>query len=86
MNSEKSFYRTMLEEKKLMNKTFMVKFAGVTHIFNVERMITLIEQAPEEEQVKVKEVFSYLDFRNGDLMHYLNFLAECYVMMNYQTA
>ncbi|EJS44926.1 MULTISPECIES: hypothetical protein [Bacillus] len=86
MNAKKSFYRTMLEEKKLMHKTFMVKCDGVTHIFNVERMVALIEEAPEEEQVKVKEVFSYLDFRNGDLMHYLHFLAECYVMMNYQTA
>lgn len=86
MNAQKSFYRTMLEEKELMNKTFIVKFDGVTHIFNVERMVELIEEAPEEEQVKVKEVFSYLDFHNGDLMHYLNFLAECFVMMNYQTA
>lgn len=86
MNVKKSFYRTMLEEKKLMNKTFIVKFDGVIHIFNVERMIALIEQASEEEQVKVKEVFSYLDSHNGDLMHYLNFLAEYCVMMNYQTA
>lgn len=86
MDVNKSFYRTMLEEKKLMNKTFRVKFDGVTHIFNVERMVTVIEQASEEEQVQIKKVFSYLDFRNGDLMHYLKFLAECYVMMNYQTA
>lgn len=86
MDVNKSFYRTMLEEKKLMNKTFMVKVDGVTHIFNVERMVTVIEQASEEEQVQIKKVFSYLDFHNGDLMHYLNFLAECYVMMNYQTA
>ncbi|PFX43685.1 hypothetical protein COL24_05335 [Bacillus toyonensis] len=86
MDVNKSFYRTMLEEKKLMNKTFMVKLDGVTHIFNVERMVTVIEESTEEEQVQIKKVFSYLDFHNGDLMHYLNFLAECYVMMNYQTA
>jgi len=86
VSAKKSFYRIMLEEKELMDKTFIVKFDGMTHMFNVERMVTLIEQAPEEEQVQVKKVFSYLDFRNGDLMHYLTFLAECYVMMNYQTA
>lgn len=86
MNVEKSFYRKMLEEKRLMNKTFMVKFDGVTHIFNVERMVTVIEEATEEEQVQIKKVFSYLDSHNGDLMCFLNYLAECYVMMNYQTA
>lgn len=86
MNVEKSFYRKMLEEKRLMNKTFMVKFDGVTHIFNVERMVTVIEEATEEEQVQIKKVFSYLDSHNGDLMNFLNYLAECYVMMNYQTA
>lgn len=86
MNVEKSFYRKMLEEKRLMNKTFMVKFDGVTHIFNVERMVTVIEEATEEEQVQIKKVFSYLDSHNGDLMYFLNYLAECYVMMNYQTA
>ncbi|KFN13744.1 hypothetical protein [Bacillus pseudomycoides] len=86
MNSKKSFYRTMLEEKNLMNEEFTVNFNDVTHIFNVERMVTLIEQTTEEEQVQIKKVFSYLDFHNGDLMHYLTFLAECYVMMNYQIA
>ncbi|PEN08606.1 hypothetical protein [Bacillus pseudomycoides] len=86
MNSKKSFYRTMLEEKNLMDEAFIVNFNDVTHIFNVERMVTLIEHTPKEEQVQIKKVFSYLDFHNGDLMHYLTFLAECYVMMNYQTA
>lgn len=86
MNVKKSFYRTMLEEKELMDKTFIVNFDDMTHIFNVERMVTLIEQTTKEEQVQIKKVFSYLDFHNGDLMHYLKFLAECYVMMNYQTA
>lgn len=86
MNAKKSFYRIMLEEKELMDEAFIVNFEGMAHIFNVEGMVTLIEQAPEEEQVQVKKVFSYLDFRNGDLMDYLKFLAECYVMMNYQTA
>ncbi|PFX36080.1 hypothetical protein COL32_29210 [Bacillus pseudomycoides] len=86
MNSKKTFYRTMLEEKNLMNEEFTVNFNDVTHIFNVERMVTLIEQTTEEEQVQITKVFSYLDFHNGDLMHYLTFLAECYVMMNYQTA
>lgn len=86
MNVNKSFYRIMLEEKNLMNEEFTVDFNNITHIFSVERMVTLIEQTTEEEQVQIKKVFSYLDFHNRDLMHYLTFLAECYVRMNYQTA
>lgn len=78
-----SFFRTMVEEKGILNNEFEVTHNGMTHFMNVEIVIELIESAPKHEQRKIKDTFSMIDFKNGDLMHYIKFLAEAFVKMNY---
>lgn len=78
-----SFFRTMVEEKGILNNEFEVTHNGMTHFMNVEIVIELIESAPTHEQRKIKDTFSMIDFKNGDLMHYIKFLAEAFVKMNY---
>ena len=78
-----SFFRTMVEEKGILNNEFEVTHNGMTHFMNVEIVIELIESAPKHEQSKIKDTFSMIDFKNGDLMHYIKFLDEAFVKTNY---
>lgn len=79
----KSFYRRMAEEKGIITQSFEIEVDGLKHIMNVDQIIQLIEVAPEHEQRQIKNTFSQIDFHNGDLMHYIKFLAEAFIKMNY---
>mgnify|MGYP001352870896 CR=1 FL=1 len=79
----KSFYRRMAEEKGIITQSFEIEVDGLKHIMNVDQIIQLIEVAPEHEQRHIKNTFSQIDFHNGDLMHYIKFLAEAFIKMNY---
>ena len=79
----KSFYRRMAEEKGILMKSFTVEVDGVAHMMNVEQIIQLIEQAPEHEQEHIKFTFSQIDFHNGDLMHYIKFLAKAFIELHF---
>lgn len=79
----KSFYRRMAEEKGIITQSFEIEVDGLKHIMNVDQIIQLIEVAPEHEQRHIKNTFLQIDFHNGDLMHYIKFLAEAFIKMNY---
>lgn len=79
----KSFYRRMVEEKGINEIEFSIQVDGFVHFMGVENVIELIENAPAHEQKKIKNTFSKIDFLNGDLLHYIKFLAEAYIKTNY---
>lgn len=80
----KSFVRTMVEEKGILENQFQVQVDGFVHFMAVENVIELIEHAPSHEQKEIKRTFSMIDFKNGDLMHYIEFLAKAFIKTNYQ--
>lgn len=72
-----SFFRTMADEKGLLNQPIEVTDeTGMTHYMTVENVIEAIEQAPKHEQDQILDIFSRIDFMNGNLMHFINHLAE----------
>jgi len=79
----KSFYRRMAEEKGILLDSFQVEVDGLVHMMNVEQVIQLIEVAPEHEKKHIKSTFSKIDFHNGDLMHYIKFLARTFIKLHY---
>lgn len=79
-----SFFRLMAEEKGIIDQQFSVTVDGMTHFMEVSQIIDLLEQAPGSEQATAKKTFSIIDFKNGDLMHYIKFLAEAFIKTNYQ--
>lgn len=79
----KSFYRRMAEEKGIITKSFEVEVDGLKHILNVDQVIQLIEVAPPNEQKHIKDMFSKIDFHNGDLMHYIKFLAKAFIKIHF---
>lgn len=79
----KSFFKRMVEEKGLLEESVTIQHEGFTHIMEVAVLIDLIESTSEEEKEKITKAFSLIDFRNGDLLHYLRFLAAAYLTHNY---
>lgn len=80
----KDWLETFLEEKKVPNKTFTIEFEGNTHIINSEQVIDLIRQASHSEQVKIKDILVKIDFKNGDINHFLEHLAKGYLSTHFK--
>lgn len=78
-----TFFRKMIEEKELLNEAISVEHNGFQHIVEVSFLLEVIENASEKEKQQIKNTFSLIDFKNGNLMHYLKFLAQAYISNNY---
>jgi hypothetical protein len=79
----KSFFKGMVEEKGLLNKEIRVEYNDVLHIMNTTNILELIELSSAEDKQEIKNNFSKIDFHNGDLMHYLKFLALSYIKTHF---
>lgn len=69
----------MIEEKGLQHEVIEVNSNGTFHLIEMKVLIELIEKAPKSEQRTILDTMSKIDFMNGDLMHFLTFLAEQYI-------
>ena len=76
---KKTFVRIMLEEKGLMEKDFEVNDFEYYHIIEMETLVLFIESLPKEMYNQVKNMLSMIDFKNGNIMHYMEHLAKGYV-------
>ena len=67
------FVKTMLEEKGLNLNTDMTQ----EHInLTYWDLLKFIDKQPRELQKKIKDTFSLIDFRNGDVMDYVKHLSQ----------
>ena len=79
--SEQRYLETFFREKDITYKMYEVEDDGPmgNHLIDSEMVIDLILHAPEGEQATVAHTLRQIDFRNGDVHHYLEFLAGCFV-------
>jgi len=73
-SSQVKFISTMLDEKgididKDLNKPGHI---GLTY----RNLLEFIDSMPKETKAQIKKTFSQIDFRNGDINHYLDFLVN----------
>ena len=72
-----------LEEKGVENALYEVNHNGIIHMIDIKFIIDLIKQCSLDEQKKIKEVIIKIDFRNGNIDDFFNYLAKCYIIQNY---
>ena len=84
--TKKSFFHTMLEEKGLLDEVLTVNKNGKVHIIEMSFLIEGMEKTNKTEQKDIEKYMRYIDFKNGDMMHFMNHLAECYISQNYKTS
>jgi hypothetical protein len=75
---KKTFVRIMVEEKELMNECFEVNDFEYYHLIEMETLLSFIESLPKEMYDQVKKMLSMIDFKNGNILHYLDHLAKGY--------
>lgn len=72
-----------LAEKKLPNETFQIEHKGAIHYINSEQIIDLIRATSKKEQLAIQKVIVGIDFKNGNVNHFLKHLATGYIESNY---
>lgn len=72
----KNFERRMLEEKELLDHILEFEVDGINHTMPVEVVIEFIENIKGPVRKQIRNQFSKIDFVNGDLLHYVTFLAK----------
>lgn len=78
---KKSFFRKMIEEKGLIDVSMAVKGKGFDyHDMSVENVIEFIENSPQDIQDKIRNTMSLIDYKDGDLMDYIYYIAQGMVM------
>lgn len=78
-----SFYRRMIEEKGLEEEIMTVKAEQELHLVEMGVLLDVIEGASVKEKAYIKDTMSKIDFLNGDIMHFMNHLAQLYILENY---
>ncbi|OME69775.1 hypothetical protein BK120_33765 [Paenibacillus sp. FSL A5-0031] len=76
--------KTFFDEKELEPRTFSISHNEKVHMVESDFLINLIvNSTPEHEQRKILEKIVAIDFKNGDVNHFLEHLAKGYVVNNF---
>jgi hypothetical protein len=83
MNTVTKYLKRFFEEKSLPNKQFEIEDKnGNLHIFDNLALIENILHAPLNEKEQIAQVLRKIDFKNGSVQHFLNFLSK-QLILNY---
>tara|TARA_B110000467_G_scaffold43006_1_gene39514 strand:+ start:497 stop:733 length:237 start_codon:yes stop_codon:yes gene_type:complete len=72
------YFRTLLSEKNISLDTVLeVEGADYgTNFIPVECVVEFMENADRATKVKMRNILNKIDFQNGDVMHFINYLAK----------
>ncbi|CAG5081239.1 hypothetical protein [Parvicella tangerina] len=74
------YLNRFFEEKQIPNVNYEITDAdGFVHLFDNVALIDRIKNTCEAEQKQIANVLRQIDFRNGSIQHFLNYLAEAMV-------
>lgn len=77
--------KTYFEEKNLPFEEWNFDINGNVHFISNEFIIDVILNAtPRFEQEEIWSVIRRIDFKNGNVNHFLRHLAEGYIKNNYE--
>ena len=77
VQSDKQYFKDFFEENKSIQNGFIVKDKkGMTHIFDREQVLVEILNLPASTMKKVRTKFVQIDFRHGNINHFINYLLK----------
>jgi hypothetical protein len=81
--AEQKYFNNFFEEKQLPYEMFEIEHQGQAHLIDTDFVIELIKGAPQAEQKQIRNTLVKIDFVNGNVNHFLKFLAESFVKTQY---
>lgn len=80
----KQALKYFFEEKQLEHRTFAVEHNGTVHMIESDFLQdVIVNHTPAHEQEQIRAIIAQIDFRNGDVNHFLEHLAVSYVKNNF---
>lgn len=77
MTETAKYLKTFFEEKEIRQESYELTAPdGMTHILDTDVVIEAIHNAPASEQTQIAAMLRKIDFKNGDVNHFLKFLAQ----------
>lgn len=74
-----TYLERFFEEKDLRIENWEIEVNGMTNFIDTEFVIELIKGAPDHEKEQISNTLRKIDFMNGNVNHFLKYLAEAYI-------
>jgi hypothetical protein len=75
----KKWLETLIEEKGLENEIFTIDYEGEFHMIEMQFLVEFLGGMDKRNQDKIKNILVMIDFKNGDVMDFMNHCARGYV-------
>ena len=76
MSNPTTYLKRFFAEKALAQRVYEVQAkGGTTNLICTSEVIYTLLNAPDEHQRKAADIIRKLDFHNGDIHHFLEFIA-----------
>ncbi len=73
----KKYLETLFEEKNISLETSIeAQGESGTNFMTLQIVVDAIVIAPKHEQRKIKDILVQIDFKNGDVLHFMKHLAN----------
>lgn len=83
----REYLQRFFEKKQIENVQYEIEDSeGFVHLFDNEVLIDRIMNTCESEQNQIANVLRQIDFRNGSVQHFLNYLAHTLINQNSSAA
>ena len=81
----KEWLITFIDESDLdRDHIFKIEHEGTSHSLKFDAVVNSIIALPAKYQQKIKNELMAINTQNGDVMHYLNYVAEGFIKFNTQ--
>lgn len=69
-----SYIEILLKEKKIDLDTYLLEDEGYINL-TIKILIEFIYSLPKDIILKIEDTFRLIDYKNSDIMHFINYLA-----------
>jgi hypothetical protein len=82
-SAAQKYLELFFDEKEVPYESWEIEAFEETHYIDTDFIIAAIKEAPKSEQDEIVHTLRRIDFVNGNVNHFLKFLAEAYVQNYY---
>lgn len=83
MTKTDKYLKAFFEEKEIQFEQWEIYHNDQLHLIDTDVVIEAIKNAPESEKIQVRNTLVRIDFANGNVNHFLKFLAEAFIKNRY---
>lgn len=77
------YLERFFEEKEIQYEAWEIEHEEEMHFIDTDFIIAAIKEAPVQEKQKIANTLRKIDFLNGNVNHFLHFLAKQYIQIQY---